>query len=297
MTDDALLEEFARLLKSLIEDFELEAQQFRRKLKVSRKNVNRWTCHIYWPNFDNWRDYKSTALGFVPKPKRTSLKETFAQMDELIRRKNAMKPARASSSVRQFAHADRDVVFWRSFRDRDADGNGVGNLISNAKKCIIVSGVTPHQLVHRFEEDIRGALKGNVLVGIIRSRLTPDLCRLYEPYARVDPTALSTTAELYIKLYNKLSESQKEYFGFFETDILLTHSIGLYDKRVFLSEFIMHQHSEHCPSCLLPYASCTCNQLLSELLALLESARVLFGGAKDSLLAIVKSYLGQNAHL
>jgi hypothetical protein len=299
MTDRALLEEFAKLLGLLIRDFKLYGQVFRRKLKVAQKNVNRWREAKFWPNVDNWNEYERAAVEFAPAAERASLKARLAQIDELLRRKNAMKtPGNLSTALKiKASHADREVIFWHTFRERDADGKGVGNLIAAACERVVISGATLHQLVLRFEDDILAALERGVLMGIIRSRLTPDLRSLYEPYGRFDPRSLSTTGELYSKLCRKLSESQKKRFCLFETDLLLTHSIGLYDQELFVAEFVMHQHSEHSPSYMPPLHSSTHGVLLSEIFMLLTTAHPLFGDAQTDLLKSIERDLGRKHDL
>src|ERR1700731_3107886 len=101
MTDRALLEEFAKLLGRLIQDFKLNGQVFRRKLKVAQKNVNRWREAKFWPNGDNWKEYERAAVEFVPEAERASLKARLAQIDELLHRKNAMKtPGNLSTALK-----------------------------------------------------------------------------------------------------------------------------------------------------------------------------------------------------
>src|ERR1700681_1773513 len=91
MADGTLLEELAKQLRLLIENYKLDQQVFRRKLKVAPKNVNRWKEAKFWPSVGLWDDYKRAAADFVPEAERPMLKARFAQIDELIRKKNAMK--------------------------------------------------------------------------------------------------------------------------------------------------------------------------------------------------------------
>lgn len=235
---------------------------------------------------ENHKPIPERAAEAIAKALGKSTLILFKPITNALTYKRIRKTRLGSSSEigSRFAHADPEVVFWHTFRDRDADGSGVGNLIAKSERQVIISGATLHQLVLRFDNDIVSALEQRVLVGIIRARLTPELCKLYDPYGRFDTASISNSNALYEKLRNRLSDSQKKYFGLFETDQLLTHSIGLYDKRLFVAEFVMHQHSELSPSYMVPSGSPTHQVLLSELIHLLRKSRLVCGGAQMALI-------------
>jgi hypothetical protein len=291
VSEFSLAQEFAEELNQLIEEFDLDKRSFYVKLAIGKKSVIRWRASDVWPSRDNWDNFKLKAHEFVTQAQRPRLMQKFSQLDLLIRKSRATKTSKRSSSAfrHQFPRADWDIVFWHKFRDRDDDGKSIGNLIGRSEERVIISGATLHQLVRRFEEDILAALDRGVLVGIVRARLTPDMLKLYEPYGQFDAASLSSTDELYRKLCDKLSSSQKRRFGLFETGILFTHSIGLYDEQLFVAEFVMHQHSERSPTYMLPPGSDTHNVLLFELATLLKGSSIICGEAQTDLLTYLNS--------
>ena len=79
-----------------------------------------------------------------------------------------------------------------------------------------------------------------------------------------------------MKLNDELSNEQKQYFCVYSTQIPLTHSIGLYDDIIIVSEFCLDTASSHVPSYQVAKNSKSYKTFLQEVRILLEKGTSLF---------------------
>lgn len=198
--------------------------------------------------------------------------------------------------LQQVRRNARDIVFWHTFRDRDRDGKGVRDLIENAENRVVVTGGSLDQCVWRFRNEILEALKRKVLVGLVMATPVEPALKFYIRYAdsllRVSPL----TRGRYEEFYLSLSTAERGRFALFYTDIPLTHSLGLYDDQIFVSEFCIDRHAEQCPSYAAFWGSHAYGVFFYEIHILLKSSRLSLGSGKNRLLANVGADAKRTPH-
>jgi hypothetical protein len=185
-------------------------------------------------------------------------------------------------------HNARDVSFWHTFHDRGADGKGVHDLIGGAGHRIVVTGGSLGQIIWRFKTRIRQALSRGVLVGLVMATPVPEVLKYYLRYSESLRKLSPLTQALYRTFCRSLSASQRERVAVCHTNIPLTHSIGLYDDQLFVSDFCIDVPAEECPSFSALAGSHAFYVYLSEVHTLLTTSRCVFGSGAEELLASIE---------
>jgi hypothetical protein len=182
-----------------------------------------------------------------------------------------------------------DVVFWSNFHDRKANNKGVEDLIKSANKRVIITGALLNEVAWQIDE-IKSALsKVEVLVGLIMA--TPKTLERYAPYSKFLKQTYEGTFARYEDFCSSLSASERKRFALCYTDKLQTHSIGLYDNQLYVSEFCINQRSVDCPSFSTSAGSETYAKFLSEVQFLLNNSRCYSGKGLPKLLRNVNAEL------
>ncbi len=177
-----------------------------------------------------------------------------------------------------------DVHFWHSVADREAHGRDVRALVTGAQRRVIITGIGLHYIVKYCGNELQAALSGGRLIGIVITKATPRNIAFYARYSRgVDKTIVGTHG-MYTEFARSLDKRQLECFALYHTDLALTHSIGLYDDAVYVSEFCINSPSSLCPSFSPPPGSRSHSLFISELKEILRGSICAHGSGHARLL-------------
>lgn len=220
--------------------------------------------------------------------------------EERLRSQAAQRRGKSPESADSQVKADnaaRDVLFWHTFRNRDHAGKGVRDLIATAQQRVVVTGGSLDQCVWRFRNELRMALDRNVLVGLaMADPSSEDALRLYVRYADSLLKLASLTENRYKEFYKSLAPAQRQRFSFSYTELPLTHSLGLYDDQIFLSEFCIDRHSEECPSYAVVQGSPSYGVFLYEIHTILKESRCVLGTGKEKLISNIAADAKRTPH-
>ncbi len=128
------------------------------------------------------------------------------------------------------------------------------------------------------------ALSRGTLIGIVIAKATRKNLEFYARYSRDIDQTLPTTHGMYRTFAAALDRKQSECFALYHTDIPLTHSIGLYDNAIYVSELCIDHSSSNCPSFSPPPESKSHSLFIAELKQLLKESRLIDGSAHARLL-------------
>lgn len=177
-----------------------------------------------------------------------------------------------------------DVRFWHSVGEREAHGRDVRALLSGAQRRVIITGIELHYVVKYCANELQSALSRGRLVGIVIAKATPRNITFYGRYSRGVDKTLAATHDLYRGFAESLDKRQSECFALYHTDVALTHSIGLYDDAVYVSEFCIDCPSSLCPSFSPPPESKSHSLFISELKEILKGSPCVHGSGHVKLL-------------
>ena len=180
--------------------------------------------------------------------------------------------------------SDPRVRFWHCIADRERHGQDVRALLKAAQRRAIITGIELHYVIKYCAQELKAALSSGTLVGIVISKATPRAISFYSRYSRDVDKTISTTHEMYTTFADSLNAKQRECFALYHTDMPLTHSIGLYDDSIYVSEFCIDCASSVVPSFSPPVGSATHRLFIDELKLLLKEAPCKHGNGHSRLL-------------
>jgi hypothetical protein len=180
--------------------------------------------------------------------------------------------------------SDPDVRFWHCVANREAHRQDVRTLISGSRLRVIITGIGLQYLVKYCAAEMQTALSKGTLIGIVIAKPTRKSFDFYARYSRDIDQTLPTTHGMYRTFAAKLDRKQSECFALYHTDVPLTHSIGLYDNAMYISELCIDHSSSNCPSFSPPPGSTSHSLFLGELKQLLTESRLIDGSAHAKLL-------------
>ena len=208
---------------------------------ISQENWNTKFSNWLLDDFGEQTEFRNAVLQTQRVIDDEREKSTAAQ-----RRGKSLAPAVAPTKP---DHSARGITFWHTFQEREHDEKGVRDLIATAGRRVVVTGGSLDQCVWRFRNEIRLALDRGVLVALVMGDPHSEhAIRLYRRYADRFLTRPSLIESRYRTFYRSLASAERQRFSFSYTDLSLTHSLGLYDDQIFLSEFCLDRHAEECPS-------------------------------------------------
>jgi hypothetical protein len=176
-----------------------------------------------------------------------------------------------------------DVRFWHSIKDRQEHRVDVRALIASAQQVIIITGITLSYVVQRCGEELRDRLRAGLWIGILMSAQTEHNLSYYTRYTSMLQSRMPLTRTMYESFYEALSDEDKSRFALYETTTPLTHSIGLYDTAIYVSEFCLDCDSSTCPSFSPARGSTTYRIMVREVQTLLSDNRCVLGQADKPL--------------
>jgi hypothetical protein len=177
-----------------------------------------------------------------------------------------------------------DVRFWHSVADREAHRRDVRALVSGSARRVIITGIELNYIIKYCANELQTALSGGTLIGIVIAKSTPRNIAFYTRYSRGVAKTLVATHDMYSEFAKSLDKRQSECFALYHTDIALTHSIGLYDDAVYVSEFCIDCPSSLCPSFSPPPGSRSHSLFISELKEILKGSLSVHGSGHARLL-------------
>jgi hypothetical protein len=180
--------------------------------------------------------------------------------------------------------SDPAVRFWHTIADREKHGKDVRALLSGAQRRVIITGIGLHYIVKYCSSELRTALSSGILVGIVMSKPTQKNIGFYSRYSRDVDKTLGVTHEMYSTFAQSLDTRQQECFAFYHTEVPLTHSIGLYDNSLYVSEFCIDCASSVSPSFSPPPGSRAHALFISELKTLLKESLRKYGDGHAKLI-------------
>lgn len=182
-----------------------------------------------------------------------------------------------------------ETFFWHTVAQRRADGVDVPSLIANARKRVLITGIALNYVSQHCSQEIQDALDRRMRVEIVIATLD-DLSnkRYYRFTSLKDPDLpmLVLAYERYKNLVEKLSESQRKYFGVYATSSPMAHSIGLYDDDIYVSEFCLNTDAAVCPSYRIAPGDESYDLFMGEIRSLLSDAQPLFRSDESCALAL-----------
>jgi hypothetical protein len=182
----------------------------------------------------------------------------------------------------------KDVRFWHTVADRQRHTMDVRALIEASKKRVIISGISLAYIGRHCVDELRAALARDVLIGIAISNIKPNLLAYYSRYSRQVERTLTVARRLYVDFHKGLTDSHRQRFCLCYVNIPLTHSIGLYDDEVFVSQFCLDVDSSKCPSFAVKSGAPSFSQLRAELRVIFSEGLCVAGGAKKLLLSSLR---------
>lgn len=90
------------------------------------------------------------------------------------------------------------------------------------------------------------------------------------------------------EFYISLDKGQKNNFRLLRTKVPMTHSLGFYDNKLFVSEFCLTVSSFHSPSYEVMKSSNIFENFIDEIIFLSENSAIEFGKNPDSFSKIYK---------
>jgi len=142
---------------------------------------------------------------------------------------------------------ENDLLYY-NVHERSKIGNDVKGCIVGCQKEIFISGAVLLYIAKSCSDELLIALNNNTKITIVISKQGAHFQKIYERYSNDFTNRLKTSRNLYQKFYNSLSDTNKERFDVRETSEFLTHSIGYYDSKIFISEFCIDTDSSKAPS-------------------------------------------------
>ena len=171
----------------------------------------------------------------------------------------------------------RDVLFWHSITNRQLYDVDVRGLITKSRKYIFISGVSLTYVIKHCADDLRDALVRGCEIKIVISD-NSELARLfYSRFSNRLGEEHALTYERYNRFYDNLPEKEKKLFKVYFTNVTLSHSIGLYDDQLFVSEYCLDCDSSRCPSYRLTTESESYDVLKNEIKILLSESECRIG--------------------
>lgn len=169
------------------------------------------------------------------------------------------------------------VRFFNSFSERDPATHSVEALIVKAKRRIIISGIALFYLPKWRQKQVLDAAERGVRVALIVAKKTPATQSLYAPYVS-DKVSFAARGYAYLKPFRSLlSKKAMRNLGCYTTSYLITHSIGVYDQSIYISELCLVDDKGLNPSYAVEPGSSLHPQFEREAYRFLASAKPLFG--------------------
>ena len=165
-------------------------------------------------------------------------------------------------------------MFWNNVQDREGDDIDVTRLIKRAKFDIFLSGITLNYVIESQAELIRTAIKERgVRVLMVIASDSKNSGRTYKRYTRNIDERLPQSHRNYCDFVSTLTPEEAGRIDIRETALLITHSIGMYDKEIYISEFCLDVDSRLVPSYCLTESDSAYRIFVQEIGILTDESR------------------------
>lgn len=174
--------------------------------------------------------------------------------------------------------------FWDSVRARHDLGLDARSVMGSVQQRIFLSGITLNYIVQHCKDEISRALGVGVPVEFVIVANTNEARSMYERYSSFVSENLPLAHKRYRDYREGLSSDEAKLFNVYCTQLPLTHSIGLYDGRMFISEFCLDADSSGVPSYELAENGDGYKTFIEEVRVLLSGGEPLFGSEPSRIL-------------
>ncbi len=140
------------------------------------------------------------------------------------------------------------VGFWDTVRPRHEIKCDARNLIASSNQRIFLSGITLNYIIQHCTQEIEAAIRQRIPVEIVIAANTDDAIIFYKRYSSLIEENLPVAHNRYQQYRDNLPPDLSKFFNVYSTQIPFTHSIGLYDDRLFVSELCIDTNSSGAPS-------------------------------------------------
>jgi transcriptional regulator with XRE-family HTH domain len=167
--------------------------------------------------------------------------------------------------------------FYDNFFERRRANCDVPKLIVKAEDRIIISGISLFYLSKYCEKEVIDAAERGVTIALIVGEKTPATRVLYAPYVS-DERSFADPGYEYLKRFRTaLSAKAARTLGCYSAKHLITHSIGVYDQSIYVSELCLVDNKGLNPSYSMQVESPLYALFENEAYRLLAAAKPLFG--------------------
>lgn len=173
-----------------------------------------------------------------------------------------------------------EVAFWHNLAERRSSGEEVPSLIGRSRNRVFISGIALNYVAQNCKVQIAEALERGVLVEIVLATQSEVSIARYARFTSLQSATLpllDLAYERYEQLVVELSTRQRLNFGVYSTEAPMSHSIGLYDETLYISEFCLDADASDVPSYRIPKDAPSFGIFLKEIRLILSEARPIFG--------------------
>jgi hypothetical protein len=176
------------------------------------------------------------------------------------------------------------VGFWDTLKLRHDAMCDARSLIASATERIFLSGITLNYIVQHCRRELESALRRGVLVEIVIAADTDKSKYVYKRYSSLVEDNLPLVHERFREFRQNQREDRVNLLSIYAAQIPLTHSLGLYDDRLFVSEFCIDTSSSESPSYELAHNADAYAILVAEIRVLLSTATPLYESRSSRIL-------------
>jgi hypothetical protein len=180
--------------------------------------------------------------------------------------------------------ATQAVLYWHTIPDRQRDGVDARSLIGRSVRRVFISGITLFYLARYCRTELKDAAGRGVQTELVIAENSPESVARYARYSPEIKDNLPAAHRRYHALAKKFQSEGLPPLTVWCTSIPLTHSIGLYDDAIYVSEFCIDAESPRAPSFCVPAGTPSYRVFIAEIRVLLRESVPLIGSKRSAIL-------------
>jgi hypothetical protein len=205
----------------------------------------------------------TTGLEFTPREnRRAAVTSSCEKLLRAIERVGVRSPSSPTG-------------FWGSARARHEERQDARSLIARTQERLFVSGITLTFIIQHCQSELESMISRGLPVDLVIAADTPFTRSVYARYSPEIDVNLPLACRRYRAFRDAIHAERRHLFRVYSTAIPLTHSIGMYDNIIHVSEFCIDTDSARVPSYQLAESSPGYETYLKEVRLLLQEGRPL----------------------